>query len=106
LVINQMATQMIETLNRGEETYLQLFEVWDYAGGTADAFARLLFREEIAARSNPNAEPPVVGAPTAEELAQATDAAEAALVLHEMWQAANNVAVITADRAQKLRRMA
>lgn len=98
-LVSDMAAQSIEIINRGEEIYLQLFEVWEYTGGTAEAFAQQLFKEEIAARGGSPTEV------TAEELAQAADAAAAVLALHEIWQAANNVAVATDDRAKKLRRM-
>jgi hypothetical protein len=98
-LVSDMAAQTLEIINRGEEIYLQLFEVWEYTGGTPQLFAQQVFKEQIEARGGSPTEV------TAEELTQATDAAAAALALHELWQAANNIAVTTDDRSQKLRRM-
>ena len=94
---SQVANDIVTTLNSGEEKYLQLLEVFTFAGATDAGLAALLFKEHISARADTG--------PTADEIVMATDLKNAMIAVHELWQAANNVAVAAAQRAQTLRRM-
>ena len=94
-----LLTQLINSLNLAEEGYQQMQEIYIYAGGTAADLAELLFKEDIAARSSPD------NVANAEEIAKATDLVDAMTSAHEVWQAANNVAVTQEDRMNALRRM-
>lgn len=93
------AVQLVETLNRVEEAYQQMQEIYTYAGGTAADLAELLFKEEIAARSSPD------NVANTEEIAKATDLVNAMTAAHQLYQAANNVAITQSDRMTDLRRM-
>lgn len=96
--VGRVCAEIVNTINQGEEKYLQLVEVFTYAGGTDAGFAALLFEDHIEARNDGNG-------PTAEEIAKAADVRAAMVAVHELWQAANNVAVAAAQRAQFMRRM-
>jgi hypothetical protein len=96
-LVGDAAMQTLEILARNRELFLQLLEAYEFAGNTDAAFASLLFKEEIALR-----DPPV---PTAEETQMALDAKDAAIVLLQLWECANNVDLPAEDRAKKLRRM-
>ena len=74
-------------------------EIYTYAGGTAADLAELLFKEDIAARQSPD------NVASTEEIAKATDAINAMQAVHELYQAANNIAVAQEDRVTPLRRM-
>ena len=93
------AVQVLETLNRAEEAYQQMQEIYVYAGGTAADLAELLFKEEIAARSSPD------NVASTEEIDKATDLVNAMTAAHQLYQAANNIAVAQSDRMTDLRRM-
>lgn len=95
--VSQTCLEVVDTLNRGEERFLQLLEVYAFAGNTDETWAALLFKEDINARGDTS--------PTAEEIAMAVDLKNALLSVHELWQAANNVTVTAAPRLQLLRRM-
>jgi hypothetical protein len=92
-------TNLITTLNAAEEGYQQMQEIYIYAGGTPTLLAELLFKEDIEARSSPD------NVASAEEIAKAQDLVDAMAAAHEIWQAANNVAVAQEDRMNALRRM-
>jgi len=90
--VGDLSSSLIDYLNKSEEIYQQLLELWSFAGGTDQAVADLLFQDtDIPA--------------TAEQVVMAQDAKAAVTSLHELWQAANNVAVGQEDRMDKLRRM-
>lgn len=96
-----VSAQTLLALAEAEKTYLELFEVLQYAGGTVADLAVLLFKEEIEAGSP-------VGSPltaTTEQVAKVQDLAAAITSLHELYQCLNNVDVGQEDRAADLRRM-
>ena len=82
-----------------EVAFQQMQEVYVYAGGSAANLAELLFKEDIAQRSSPD------NVANAEEIAKAGDAIAAMQAAHEIYQAANNIAVTQSDRSTALRRM-
>ena len=98
-VASEVAKDLVVVLTTVEERYLELLEVFNYAGGTNADLAELLFTEEIAARSSPD------NVASTEEIAKVTDLVNAMTSAHELYQAANNVAVTTEDRFGALRRM-
>ena len=89
----------LKALSDAEETYQDLNEVYQFAGGTDQLMADQLFRDIIESE----ARLPAVA--TATEVAQVTDLKVAILALHQLWQAMTNVAVTQDDRAALLRRM-
>lgn len=91
--------KVLDALLEAEEIYQRMQEVYTYAGGTNADLAELLFTEEIAARSSPN------NVASAEEIAKAGDLIAAMQALHQLYQAADNVAVTQADRLTPMRRM-
>lgn len=90
--VSQIAQGVIEHLNLAEETYQNLLEIYNYAGGTDQLAADLLFQT-------------APGTADAAQVAKVTDLRLCIVALHEMWQAMNNTAVAQADRAAVLRRM-
>jgi hypothetical protein len=90
---------LMQALNNAEEAYQRMQEIYIYAGGTAADLAELLFKEDIAFRSSPD------NVANAEEIAKATDAIASMTAAHELYQAANNIAVTQSDRVTNLRRM-
>lgn len=96
-VVSEQSVQTIEALARNRELHQQLFEAWDFAGGTAAGLAALLFKEEVEQR-NP-------AEPTAAEIQMAQDLADAVVALNDLWECANSVAKGAEDRAKKLRRL-
>lgn len=96
--VSSAANNLISTLNFVEEEYQQLVQVFTYAGGDATSLAELLFKENIALRASPN------NVASAEEIAMAQDLIDAMTAAHQLYQAANNVAVTQADRMTDLRR--
>ena len=98
-VASEVAKDLVIVLTTVEERYLELLEVFNYAGGTNTDLAELLFKEEIAARSSPD------NVASADEIAKVNDLVDAMTSAHELYQAANNIAVTTKDRFAALRRM-
>jgi len=97
--VSTISYSLIQALNNAEEAYQQMQEIYAYAGGTNTDLAELLFKEEIASRSSPD------NVVSTEEIAKAADTVAAMAAAHQLWQAANNVAVTQADRVTDLRRM-
>jgi hypothetical protein len=97
---SEAVNTLINTLNGIEEAYQQMQEIYTYAGGTDALLAELLFKETIAARSSPD------NVASTEEIDKAGDLIAAMIAAHQIYQAANNVAVAQADRFTDLRRMA
>ncbi len=91
----------------GEEDYQQLQELFAFAGSTAQGLANQLFIDIWSVReSDPIGNPGVFDTEAnAAELAKATDAIAAMLALHQLYQAATNVATTQSDRITDLRRM-
>lgn len=96
-IASQISNSLIDSLNFVEAKYLELQELYNYAGGTITDLANLLFKEEIADRNESVA--------NTEEIAKTTDLFNAVTAAHEIYQAANNVAVTQEDRLAELRRM-
>ena len=88
---------LINSINMAEEAYQSMQEIYTYAGGTDTDLAALLFKEDIAARGE--------STPSTEEIAKASDLVGAMVAAHQIWQAANNIAVTQSDRMTSLRRM-
>ena len=97
--IAEAAYSVLQGLDNAENVYAELLEVYDYAGGTDQLCADLLFKDENAA-----ADPPVATA-TAEQVAKVADLREAITALHQLYLALNSGTVAAADRAALLRRM-
>ena len=91
----------------GEEDYQQLQELFAYVGATAQGLANQLFYDSWSVRLvDPVGQPGVFETEAnAAELAKATDAIAAMLALHQLYQAATNVATTQSDRITDLRRM-
>lgn len=85
------SAQTIQALNQAEETYKDLLEVYNYAGGSDQAMADLLFDASPADASS---------------VALVADLRAAITALHELWQAMNNGVIAQSDRDALLRRMA
>ena len=99
LQANLQCTSVLQALLLAEEAYQQMQEVYTYAGGTNTDLAELLFKEEIEARESPD------NVASTEEIAKAGDLIAAMQSLHQIYQAANNVAITQADRLTDLRRL-
>ena len=88
--ISGVATQMVQFLGIGEEVYLQLLEVYAYAGNDDTEFARQLFE---------------TATPTAAQITMVVDAKNALVACHDLYSAASNQTVPAADRLQLMRKM-
>ena len=96
---SKISGDLVVMLHTVEEAYQEMQEIYTYAGGTNADLAELLFKEDIAARSSPE------NVASQEEIDKATDLVNAMTAAHQLYQAANNVAVTQADRFSSLRRM-
>lgn len=95
--VSAAAQNVRDHLQHGEELYQRLQEVYSFAGGTAQALADQLFFADWNSRSELQA--------SAEEVAMTQDAIDAMTAIHELYQAATNIAVTQSDRLTELRRM-
>ncbi len=104
---SEMAANVVNTLLRAEQLYLEMLELYQYVGSTAQLLADQLFGEDWVNReSDPIGNPGVYDTQAnAAEVAKATDLINAITAAHELYQAANNVAVVQEDRLAQLRRM-
>ena len=102
-----MATDMVATLLGAEQLYLEMLELYQYAGSTEQGLADQLFYEDWVSReSDPIGNPGVLDTEAnAVELAKTTDLIAAITASHEIYQAANNVVTAQEDRLAQLRRM-
>jgi len=98
-IASGISVTLVDSLTNIEGKYQELVEIYAYAGGTDTDLAELLFTEEIAARSSP------FNVASTEEIAKCTDLVAAMTSAHEIYQCANNVAVVQEDRFAALRRM-
>lgn len=89
--------QLLRAIQQGEELFQQLTEMVAFAGGTDQLVADQLFKEVWDMRGDTQA--------NAEEVAMVTDAKNAAIALHQLYEAMNNGTITADDRAAKLRRM-
>ena len=100
LSIAKASKAALAALGDAEDVYQELNEVYAYAGGTDQLMADLLFSDLIAdEQRNP-------AVASTEEVEKVMDLRAAIQALHQLYQAMNNVATTTADRAALLRRMA
>ena len=88
--IADVSNSFLDSITKSEALYQDLLELWAYAGGSDQAVADLLF----------NADPA-----NATQVQMAADAKAAMLALHELYEAANNIAITQDDRVAALRRM-
>ena len=104
--ITVFSTNLRDSLTLGEEAYQQLQELFAYAGSTSQLLADQLFFEDWNARAAAAVSPEVPETQaSAAEVAKTQDAIDAMTAIHQLYQAANNVAVTQADRLSDLRRM-
>lgn len=96
--ITNLSRQILSILNDGEEGFQRMQEIYDYAGGSVQGLADLLFKDDILDRGDLQASP--------DEVTKAADAVAAMTAAHQLWQAMNDVAIQQSDRATPLRRMA
>lgn len=98
---------VITSLESAEALYLEMQELYQYCGGTAQGLADQLFREDWENReSDPIGNPGVYDTEAnAIEVEKAQAAIDAVAAMHQLYQAANNVAVTQDDRFAPLRRM-
>lgn len=98
-MVAQAALSTLQSLNSAEEIYQELFEVFTYVGATDQLLADQFFADVIA----DEARDPAVA--NSAEVGLISDLKKTIVVLHELYQAMNNIAVTQADRATDLRRM-
>lgn len=98
-MVAQAALSTLQSLNKSEEIYQELLEVFTYVGATDQLLADQFFAEIIADEARDPAEANSV------EVSLVTDLKSAIVALHELYQAMNNIAITQADRATDLRRM-
>lgn len=101
--VSAAAQNVRDTLLVAEETFQQMQELFAFTGSTAQGLADQLFFDVWSARE---VSPGVFETEAnAAEVAKAQDAIDAMTSLHELYQAATNVAVAQEDRILDLRRM-
>lgn len=106
-IVADACQQTTSTLAFIEASYQELLEIYQYTGGTTQGFADQLFYEDWSEReSDPIGNPGVLDTQAnAIEVEKAQAAIDAMTALHELYQAANNVAVTQSDRMADIRRM-
>lgn len=99
--------QLLDALNRAEQMYGEMQELYAYVGGTMQLLADQLFYEKWSVRV-----PDPVNAPdvfetqaNATEVAMAQDAFNAVTAMHELYQCLTNQTVAAEDRLAQIRRM-
>jgi len=102
-----MAANVVSTLLEAEQLYLEMLELYQFVGSTPQALANQLFKEDWQDRESDQIGNPGVYDTEANaiELAMTQDLINAITAAHELYQAANNVAVAQEDRFAQLRRM-
>jgi len=107
ILVSAATETVISALSQAEIQYQDLLELYAYTGGTAQLLANQLFYETWVNReSDPIGNPGVYDTQAnATEVAMTTDLIGAVTAMHELYQAANNVAVVQEDRFAQLRRM-
>ena len=98
-LIGDLALSMVNSLNDGEEAYQQFIEVYQYAGGTDQGMADLLFQE---INGNPD---PITGTATAEQVAKVADARGTMQGIHDLYLAAEGNDITPSNIFDALRRM-
>lgn len=93
-LIGTLSTAMVESLNQGEEAYQQFIEVYQYAGGTDQGMADLLFTDDNDG-----------GTASSEQVAMVADARECMQGIHDLYVAANGQDITPSNIFDALRRM-
>jgi len=88
-IIEQHSKSVSQNIILAEESYQDLLEARAANGGTDQLFANVLFG----------------GTATAAQVAMLTDAKNAMIALHQLYQAMTNINVAASDRIASLRRM-
>ena len=103
----EMAAGVVGTLLAAEQLYLEMLELYQYTGSTAQGLADQLFYEDWSEReSDPIGNPGVLDTEAnALELSKTSDLIAAITASHEIYEAANNVVTAQEDRLAQLRRM-
>ena len=103
----ELCRNMIAVLDQSKSAFLELQELYNYAGGTVQSLANQLFFEDWSVREpDPLNDPGVFETEAnAEELGKAQDLFDAITALNELYGAANNQATTQEDRFSQLRRM-
>lgn len=94
MLIGQLALNMVNSLNEGEEAYQQFIEVYQYAGGTDQGMADLLFKDENQG-----------GTASPEQVAIIADARESMQGIHDLYVAATGNDITPSNIFDALRRM-
>lgn len=104
---SQMAASVVSVLLQAEQLYLEMLELYQFCGSTAQGLADQLFYEDWVNReSDPIGNPGVLDTQAnATELAMTQDLIDAITAAHELYQAADNQIVAQEDRFAQLRRM-
>jgi Ni,Fe-hydrogenase I large subunit len=95
--VGRAAARVLDTIMVGEELFQQLTEMVAFAGGTDQLVADQLFKEVWEGRGDTQA--------NTEEVAMVTDAKNAAIAMHQLYEAMTNGTIVADDRVSKLRRM-
>lgn len=106
-IVSTNAANIIAALEQSEAAYNELLELYQYVGSTAQLLADQLFYEDWSVRvSDPIGNPGVLDTQAnAAEVEKAQAVVNAVTAMHEIYQAANNVAVTQSNRFSVLRRM-
>ncbi len=101
--VTAVSTNIRNHLQLGEESYQELLELWAYVGSTAQGLADQLFFEIWSTRETIPGTPDTQA--NAAEVAKAQDLIDAITSVHQLYEAANNIATTQSDRFSELRRM-
>lgn len=93
-IVHNRSKTLLEIIMDGEEEYLDLLEVFQFAGGTNQLLADQLFTDINSGGTADSVQVAMVG-----------DLSSAMLSVHEMFLAVTNGTVATKDRAADFRRM-
>ena len=106
-IVSGAAEQITTALTTTDAAYVELLELYQYCGSTAQGLADQLFYEEWVNReSDPIGNPGVLDTEANTiEVEKSQALIDAVTAMHEIYQAANNVAVTQVDRMALLRRM-
>jgi hypothetical protein len=91
--VGDAAFGLLTSLQASEAIYQELLEVYNYAGGTDQLAANLLFNGDVT----------VVA--VASDVSKLTDLKSAIQAMHDLWLALDNTALVAEDRGSALRRV-
>lgn len=106
-LVQQLCQNMIAALDASKTAFLEMQELFNFAGGTVQTLANQLFKEDWETRvSDPEGAPGVFDIQAnAQELGKAQDLFDAVTALNDLHGAASNQVTTTEDRFAQLRRM-